>query len=122
MEKNKTTATARKWATSAKVAIAAFAIAASATFGSCSKEKDEPCASCQVVIANGEPYDYKVSFEGMSYAPFTMKPGTTKTISVKAGILFTVVGDYQSPYSHNNFKKSFRCPGDCGVLSVVLMQ
>lgn len=122
MEKNKTTSTALNWATTAKTAFAIFAIAASASFGSCSKEKDEPCDSCQIVIVNGDTYDYKVSFEGMSYAPFTMKPGQTKTISVKAGILFTIIGDYQSPYANHDVKKSLRCPGDCGVLSVVLKQ
>lgn len=122
MEKIKTKPTARNWATSAKIGIAALAFAATASFWSCSKEKDEPCESCQVLIVNGDPYDYKVSFEGMSYAPFTLKPGISKTISVLAGKQFTVVGDYQSPYANHDVKKAFRCPGDCGVVSVVLKQ
>jgi len=103
-----------------KIFFAAIVLA----FASCTKDDAPKCNTCTVLIANSEAYNYKVSFMNWSGspAPFTLKPGESKTITAPTGQLVTVVGDFQTPYAHDDFKKSFYCPGDCGTVSVVLEQ
>ena len=95
-----------------------------ALFTACTKDDTPKCNTCAVLLANSEAYNYKVLFQNWTGAPnpFTLKPGESKTITAPAGQLITVVGDFQSGYAHNDFKKSFYCPGDCGTVSVVLEQ
>ena len=87
----------------------------------CEKE-EKPCPSCVLVIANGEIYDYKVSFLGVGTPAFTLRPGETKSITIPSGVLVTVKGDFKSPYAHNDFSRAYQCPGDCGTVSVVLKE
>lgn len=104
--------------------IAAFAVLAFA-ISDCKKEK-ELCQSCPLIIANGEGYDYKVSFVGWSGspAPFTMKPGDVQTFNIPPDKTITVKGDFQSPFAHNDFTKNVFCAGegDCGSINVVLKE
>jgi hypothetical protein len=88
----------------------------------CKKDDPKPCQSCVFVIANGEPYPYSVSFLGTVIAPFTLKTGELKSITMPTGVDITVKGDYQSPFAHNDFSMSYQCPGDCGAVSVVLKE
>jgi len=90
----------------------------------CAKDDAQPCKSCAMLISNAEPYSYKVSFYNWpgAPAPFTVKPGESKSISIPAQYAVTVIGDFQSPYAHNDFKSTYYCPGDCGLVSVLLKQ
>lgn len=103
-----------------KILFAAFVLA----FASCTKEDEPKCKTCTVLLANSEAYSYKVSFQNWigAPAPFTLKPGESKTITAPTGQLVTIVGDLQSGYAHYDFKRSLYCPGDCGTVSVLLEQ
>jgi len=96
-----------------------FAILALLT--NCEKE-EKACSSCVLVIANGEGYDYKVSFSGITQTPFTLRPGEVQSVSIPSGVLVTVKGDLKSPYAHNDFSKAYQCPSDCGSVAVALME
>lgn len=87
---------------------------------SCTKEADK-CKECSFVLGNGTEYDYKVSFQNWpdGPAPFTLQPGMIKNFQAPADFPVTIVGDFQSPYAHDDFKQTYFCPGDCGVVSVV---
>lgn len=102
--------------------MAVFAILA-ALFTECKKE-DNGCDSCPLILANSGAYNYKVSFEGWSGAPgqFVMEPGEIEVYDIPAGVSVTVNGDYQSPYAHNDFSKSYRCDGECGAVNVILRE
>jgi len=103
-----------------KILFAALVLA----FAYCTKDDAPKCNTCTVLLANSEAYSYKVSFKNWTGAPnpFTLKPGESKTITAPTGVAIMVVGDFQTPYAHNDFSKSFYCPGDCGMVSVVLEQ
>lgn len=96
---------------------------ACALFSACTKD-DQTCKSCTFVIANAEEYPYEVSFFNWpgSPAPFTLQPGDVKNFQAPAHFSISIVGDYKSQFAHNDYKKSFYCPGDCGAVSVVLKQ
>lgn len=104
--------------------IAAFAALAFA-LGNCKKEK-ETCPGCELIIANSEGYDYKVSFSGWPGSPssFTMKPGDIKTFTIPPDKSITVKGDFQSPFAHNDFNRNYICEGEgnCGSISVILKE
>lgn len=105
-----------------KYLLATLTFATITLLTTCKKEDQQPCPSCVFVIANGEQYAYSVSFLGTVAAPFTLKAGELKSITMPTGVDITVKGDYQSPFAHNDFSKPYRCPGDCGAVSVVLKE
>lgn len=90
--------------------------AALLSFSSCEKE----CESCTLFLINQEAYQYSVSIDGQS--AFTLKPAETKTFEILSGKSYTITGDLNSPFAHNDFLGYVRCNGSCGVISLILKE